>query len=125
MKILIVDDELDVKTLFEQRFRKEIKNNEVQLEFAFSGEEALAFMNEHEHEAVLILSDINMPGMSGLVLLKHIKENYDKPPPIVMMITAYNDSENYNEALKLGADDFLTKPVDFVNLKVKLKNFLS
>lgn len=125
MKILIVDDELDVKTLFEQRFRKEIKNNEVQLEFAFSGEEALAFMNEHEHEAVLILSDINMPGMSGLVLLKHIKENYDKPPPIVMMITAYNDSENYNEALKLGADDFLTKPLDFVNLKEKLKNFLS
>ena len=82
-------------------------------------------MNEHEHEAVLILSDINMPGMSGLVLLKHIKENYDKPPPIVMMITAYNDAENYNEALKLGADDFLTKPVDFVNLKEKLKNFLS
>ncbi len=125
MKILVVDDELDVKTLFEQRFRKEIKNNEVELEFAFSGEEALAFMNEHEHEAVLILSDINMPGMSGLVLLKHIKENYDKPPPIVMMITAYNDAENYNEALKLGADDFLTKPVDFVNLKEKLKNFLS
>lgn len=125
MKILVVDDELDVKTLFEQRFRKEIRNNEIELEFAFSGEEALQFLNEHEHEAVLILSDINMPGMSGLVLLKKIKEKYEKPPPIVMMITAYGDDDNYNEAMKLGADDFLTKPVDFANLKEKLKNFAS
>ncbi|MBC7555404.1 MAG: response regulator [Chryseobacterium sp.] len=124
MKILVVDDETDVKTLFEQRFRKEIKNNEMEFEFAFSGEDALKFMSAHEHEAVLILSDINMPGMSGLVLLKNIKENYEKPPPIVMMITAYGDDENYNEAMKLGADDFLTKPVDFVQLKEKLKNFL-
>ena len=125
MKVLVVDDEMDVKTLFLQRFRKEIKNHEIDLDFAFSGEEALSYMNEHEHEAVLILSDINMPGMSGLVLLKQIKENYEKPPPIVMMITAYGDDENYNEAMKLGADDFLTKPVDFKNLKEKLKNFIS
>lgn len=124
MKVLVVDDEMDVKTLFEQRFRKEIKNNEIELEFAFSGEEAIIFMDEHEHEAVLILSDINMPGMSGLVLLKHIKEKYEKPPPIVMMITAYGDDENYNEAMSLGADDFLTKPVDFGRLKDKLKNLL-
>ncbi|MBF8456265.1 response regulator [Kaistella sp. G5-32] len=124
MKILVVDDETDVKTLFEQRFRKEIKNNEIKFEFAFSGEDAIDFMAQHEHEAVLILSDINMPGMSGLVLLKHIKENYEKPPPVVMMITAYGDDENYNEAMKLGADDFLTKPLDFVNLKEKLKNFI-
>ena len=125
MKILVVDDETDVKTLFQQRFRKEIKSGEIELEFAFSGEEALAFMNEHEHEAVLILSDINMPGMSGLVLLKNIKQKYEKPPPIVMMITAYGDDENYNEAMSLGADDFLTKPVDFVSLKEKLKTILS
>lgn len=125
MKILVVDDETDVKALFEQRFRKEIKNNEIEFEFAFSGEDAIDFMAQHEHEAVLILSDINMPGMSGLVLLKHIKENYEKPPPVVMMITAYGDDENYNEAMKLGADDFLTKPLDFVNLKEKLKKFLS
>lgn len=122
MKILVVDDEQDVKSLFEQRFRKEIKEKEIQLEFAFSGEEALLFMNKHEHEAVLILSDINMPGMSGLDLLKNIKKNYDKPSPIVMMITAYGDEENYNEAMSLGADDFLTKPVDFNMLKEKLKN---
>jgi two-component system, chemotaxis family, chemotaxis protein CheY len=122
MKILVVDDEKDVQVLFEQRFRKEIKSGEMELVFAFSGEEALQFMNLHEHEAVLILSDINMPGMSGLELLQHIKEKYEKPPPIVMMITAYGDDENYNHAMKLGADDFLTKPVDFNALKEKLKS---
>ena len=89
--------------------------------FAFSGEEALAYLNQHEHEAVLILSDINMPGMSGLELLEHIKHKYLKPPPVVMMITAYGDAENYNIAKQLGADDFLTKPVDFTLLKEKLK----
>ena len=122
MKILVVDDERDVQVLFEQRFRKEIKSGEMELVFAFSGEEALEFMKDHSHEAVLILSDINMPGMSGLELLQHIKEKYEKPPPVVMMITAYGDDENYNNAMKLGADDFLTKPVDFVALKEKLKS---
>ena len=121
MKILVVDDEKDVQVLFEQRFRKEIKSGEMHLVFAFSGEEALQYMQANEHEAVLILSDINMPGMSGLELLQHIKEKYEKPPPIVMMITAYSDDENYNQAMKLGADDFLTKPVDFASLKEKLK----
>ena len=124
MKVLVVDDEKDVQVLFEQRFRKEIKNGEIQLEFAFSGEDALVFMKAHEHEAVLILSDINMPGMSGLELLRQIKEQYEKPPPIVMMITAYGDDENYNQAMKLGADDFLTKPLDFTILKEKLKSKL-
>ena len=121
MKILVVDDERDVQVLFEQRFRKEIKNHEMQFEFAFSGEEALSYLNAHEQEAVLILSDINMPGMSGLELLKHIKQQHLKPPPIVMMITAYGDAENFNAAKDLGADDFLTKPVDFTVLKEKLK----
>lgn len=120
-KILVVDDERDIKTLFEQRFRKEIKNGELDFFFAFSGEEALSYMKDHDREAVLILSDINMPGMSGLELLKHIKEKYEKPPPIVMMITAYGDNENYTQAMQLGADDFLTKPVDFISLKEKLK----
>jgi two-component system chemotaxis response regulator CheY len=121
MKILIVDDEKDVQVLFEQRFRKEIRSGEMELLFAFSGEEALGIMKNHVHEAVLILSDINMPGMSGLELLKHIKEKYEKPPPVVMMITAYGDDENYKLAMKYGADDFLTKPVDFGELKHKLK----
>ena len=122
MNILVVDDEKDVQVLFEQRFRKEIRNNEMVFAFAFSGEEALTYLNLHEHEAVLILSDINMPGMSDLELLKHIKQKYLKPPPAVMMITAYGDTENYNTAKEWGADDFLTKPVDFTALKEKLKS---
>ena len=124
MKILVVDDEPDVKALFLQRFRKEIKNNEVQFVFAYSGEDAIKYLVANEHEAVLILSDINMPGISGLELLKYIKEKFEKPPPIVMMITAYGDDGNYNQAMKLGADDFLTKPVDFISLKEKLKTRL-
>ena len=121
MKILVVDDETDVKALFEQRFRKEIRNGETEFAFAYTGEGALNYLNQLNHEAVLILSDINMPGMSGLELLKQIKEKYETPPPVVMMITAYGDKENYNTAMKLGADDFLTKPIDFTVLKDKLK----
>ncbi|MBK7882321.1 MAG: response regulator [Saprospiraceae bacterium] len=121
MKILVVDDERDVQVLFEQKFRKEIKNNEIEFLFAFSSEEAVGYLNSHTHEAVLILSDINMPGMSGLDLLKHIKQKHHESPPVVMMITAYGDDENYNIAMSLGADGFLTKPLDFVLLKDKLK----
>ncbi len=120
MKILVVDDEQDIQILFEQRFRKEIREKRVDFVFAFSGEEALIKMTKMEHEAVLILSDINMPGMSGFQLLEELKKKYLKPPPVVMMITAYGDSENHRIAKELGADDFLTKPVDFVALKVKL-----
>ena len=125
MKILVVDDEKDVQTLFEQRFRREVRNGEMNFAFAFSGEEALFYLNEHKHEAVLILSDINMPGMSGLELLGEIKQKYSTPPPVVMMITAYGDAENFNTAKRLGADDFLTKPVDFTLLKEKLKTVQS
>ena len=121
MKILVVDDEKDVQVLFEQRFRKEIKNGEMQFAFAYSGEEALNYLTQHLHEAVLILSDINMPGMTGLELLKQIKQKHHEPPPVVMMITAYGDAENYNMAMRLGADDFLTKPLEFAVLKEKLK----
>ena len=121
MKILVVDDETDVQALFEQRFRKEIRSGTFQFVFAFSGEQALQYMLNNNHEAILILSDINMPGMSGLELLRHIKKEYESPPPVVMMITAYGDAENYSQAMKLGADDFLTKPVDFAALREKLK----
>src|ERR1051325_11767659 len=113
MKILVVDDEKDMQMLFEQRFRKEIRNREIQFVFATSGEQALQYLNQHVHEAVLILSDINMPGMSVFELLRHIKQKFSHPPPVVMMITAYGDAENYNQAMRLGADDFLTKPLDF------------
>jgi len=121
MKILVVDDEKDIQPLFKQRFRREIRKGEIQFDFAHSGEEALQYLHKNNQEAVLILSDINMPGMSGLELLGKIKKEYNEPPPVVMMITAYGDSENYNQAMDLGADDFITKPVDFTALKEKIK----
>ena len=120
MKVLVVDDEADMQPLFIQRFRKEIKEGKMEFAFAQSGEEALNYLHNHNHQAVLILSDINMPGMSGLELLQEIKQQYHTPPPVVMMITAYGDPEKYNEAIRLGADDFLTKPLDFTLLKAKL-----
>jgi len=121
MKILVVDDEKDIQPLFEQRFRREIKKGEISFAFTFSGEEALRYLADNSQEAVLILSDINMPGMSGLDLLKRIKQEYNESPPLVMMITAYGDTENYKIAMELGADDFITKPVDFKKLKEKIK----
>lgn len=124
MRILVVDDEADVQPLFLQRFRKEIKTHEFDFSFAQSGEEALNILHNAHSEIVLILSDINMPGMSGLELLSHIREDFDAPPPpVVMMITAYGDEENHRQAMEKGANDFLTKPLDFNLLKEKLKTF--
>ncbi|WP_205701595.1 response regulator [Hymenobacter rigui] len=123
MKILVVDDEQDVRTLFEQRFRREIRSGAFTFSFAYSGEEALDYLHDHSSEVVLILSDINMPGMSGLELLRHIRHQYNSPPPTppqVMMITAYGDEASRQQALELGANDFLAKPVDFAALKEKL-----
>ena len=122
MKILVVDDEQDIRPLFEQRFRREIKQGDLNFVFAYSGEEALDCLEKYKSEAVLILSDINMPGMSGLDLLGNIKQKYHKPPPVVMMITAYGDEDNYKKAMELGADDFITKPVDFTALKETIKS---
>jgi len=122
MKILVVDDEADVQPLFLQRFRKEIKNHEIDFSFALSGEEALSYLHGHASEVVLILSDINMPGMSGLELLSKIRHDYAAPPPVVMMVTAYGDEENHRQAIARGANDFLTKPLDFTILKDKLKH---
>jgi CheY-like chemotaxis protein len=119
--ILVVDDEQDMQSLFEQRFRPELRSGAVHFAFAASGEDALHYLDQHLHEAALILSDINMPGMSGLELLRHIKQAYSEPPPVVMMLTACGDSETYNQAIQLGANDFLTKPLDFTLLRRKLK----
>ena len=124
MKILVVDDETDVRSLFEQRFRREIRSGELSFSFAFSGEEALEFMRAHHSEVLIILSDINMPGMSGLELLSHVKNEFDMPPTTMMMLTAYGDEESYRQAMSLGANDFLTKPVDFGVLKDKLLHLL-
>ena len=122
MKILVVDDEQDIKQLFEQRFRKEIKSGEFDFVFTFSAPDAIKYLNQVPHEVVLILSDINMPGMSGFELLSEIKKKFKSPPPVVMMITAYGDDEKHRLSMELGADDFLTKPIDFNLLKSKLKS---
>lgn len=121
MKILVVDDEQDVQMLFKQRFRREIKQGEYDMHFALSAQEAIDTLNAMETKADLILSDINMPGMSGLQLLEFLKQKYVKPPPVVMMISAYGDKDNMSSAESLGADDFFTKPLDFKLLKDKLK----
>ena len=119
MKIMVVDDERDMKVLFEQRFRKEIKTGQLAFLFAFSGEEARDYLKSNGTKEVnQILSDINMPGMNGLELLKWIKTNH--PELKVAMITAYGNEENYKQAVEYGCDDYLIKPIDFVMLKEKV-----
>jgi DNA-binding NtrC family response regulator len=116
MRIMVVDDERDIKPLFEQQFRRELRAGLIEFKFVFSGEDALNCLKEFgTQEIVLILSDINMPGMNGLILLKLLKENY--PHLKVFMVTAYGDEKNYQAAKEFGADNFLTKPIDFAQLK--------
>lgn len=119
MKILVVDDEKDVEALFRQRFRREMRNGEIEFDFKFSGEEAVEYMtNKDPLDLVLVLSDINMPGMSGLDLLQKIKDKHPELP--VMMVTAYGDDANREKAISFGADDLLSKPVDFKSLKERI-----
>ncbi|PWC39107.1 response regulator [Azospirillum sp. TSO35-2] len=114
--ILVVDDEPDIEDLFRQRFRAELRRGELALHFAASAEEALESLSAGlQPEAVLVLSDINMPGMSGLDLLQRLRA--DDPAVPVIMVTAYGDTENRRRALDSGATDLVTKPVDFVALK--------
>ena len=123
IKMLIVDDERDVEILFMQKFRKEIRSGEVQLNFAFNGNEALNYLHSlNPFDLVVVLSDINMPGMTGLELLKIIKSEYKDLH--VMMVTAYGDENNYRNAINIGADDFMTKPVDFNSLKEKIMGYM-
>jgi CheY-like chemotaxis protein len=119
MKIMVVDDEEDVQLLFRQKFRKEIRKGMIDFFFAFSAQEALDYLHNAEpNNLVLILSDINMPGMNGLELLKSIKAKF--PHLRVFMMTAYGDEENNRKASEYGADDYLNKPVEFENLKEKI-----
>lgn len=116
MRILVVDDEKDVEILFRQKFRREVKNKSLELVFAFSGQEALDMLEKSEPpKVVYIFSDINMPGMTGLELLDKVKSRF--PQIKVSMISAYGDKDNYDKAIKSGAKEFFTKPIDFNSLK--------
>jgi CheY-like chemotaxis protein len=120
VSVLIVDDELDVAELFRQHFRREARQGTYVLHFATSGEEAFdALANGVRPELIVILSDINMPGMDGLSLLREVKRL--RPDLPVMMVTAYGDEERRRQAEQAGALQFLTKPVDFDLLKRELR----
>ena len=120
--ILIVDDEPDVADLFRQRFRREVRQGRYNLHFAASGEEGLRRVAELGPELIVILSDINMPGMDGLTLLREIKQR--RPELSVLMVTAYGDDDRMRTAEELGAAAFLPKPVDFDRLKEKLDRLI-
>ena len=121
LSILIVDDEPDVAELFRQRFRREVRQGLYVLHFAYSAEEALEKLDTGIlPQIIVILSDINMPGMDGLALLREIKRHWADLP--VMMVTAYGDDERRRSAGEYGAAEFITKPVDFDLLKEQLRH---
>ena len=118
--ILVVDDEPDVADLFRQHFRREARQGTYVLHFADSGEDALQLLAHGiQPQLIVILSDINMPGMDGLTLLREIKTR--RPDLPVMMVTAYGDDERRRQAEAAGALQFLSKPVDFDLLKEELR----
>ena len=123
MKFLVVDDERDVEMLFRQKFRKEIRSGLIELEFAFSGQDALdRLQNTQPPDVMYIFSDINMPGMSGLELLEKVKSEF--PHIQVSMISAYGDDDNYQRAKDSGAKEFFTKPIDFETLKREIEQMV-
>ena len=120
VSILIVDDEPDVAELFRQRFRREVRQGQYVMHFASSAEEALDKLSDGiRPELIVVLSDINMPGMDGLGLLREVKERHADLP--VIMVTAYGDDERRRKASEYGAAEFVTKPVDFDLLKQQLQ----
>jgi CheY-like chemotaxis protein len=120
VSIPVVDDESDVAELFRQRFRREVRQGTYAMHFANSGEDALEKLRDGIAPTLrVILSDINMPGMDGLTLLREVKAR--RPDLPVMMVTAYGDDERRRRAEELGATEFITKPVDFDLLKAQLR----
>ena len=118
--ILVVDDEPDVETLFCQQFRRDLRSGRFVMEFALSASDALrAIEGASAVTLILILSDINMPGMSGLELLPKAKSI--RPDVPIIMITAYGDSETRRKALEGGAEGLLTKPIDFAVLRSEIE----
>ena len=119
--ILVVDDEPDVEVLFRQQFRHDLRAGRFTMEFAQSAPAALQRIRDAGNAAlILILSDINMPGMSGLELLPKAKAA--RPDVPIIMITAYGDAETKRKALEGGADALLTKPIDFVMLRGEIES---
>jgi CheY-like chemotaxis protein len=117
--ILVVDDESDVELLFRQQFRRELRAGRFSMEFAQSASMALQRITDASDESlILILSDINMPGMSGLELLPKAKAM--RPDVPIIMITAYGDAETKRKALESGAEALLTKPIDFGTLRSEI-----
>jgi CheY-like chemotaxis protein len=124
MKILIVDDEMDVEMLFRQKFRQEVKSSKIELVFAFSGQEALELLEkENPPNVMYVFSDINMPGMTGLELLEQVKIRF--PQIKISMISAYGDKENHDRAMQSGAKEFFTKPIDFNSLKKEISELIN
>lgn len=122
--ILVVDDETDMEALFRQQFRRELKLGRFDMAFAASAPEALtAIETAGGTDLILLLSDINMPGMSGLELLPKVKAMHPKLP--VIMITAYGDAETRRKAAEGGADGLLSKPIDFAVLRADIDRRLT
>ena len=113
--ILVVDDEPDVEAWFRQQFRRDIKSGRFLMEFASSAPAALVRAADKDPSLILILSDINMPGMSGLEMLPRVRA--ERPDVPVIMITAYGDAETRRKAIERGAVGLLTKPIDFALLR--------
>lgn len=119
LKVLMVDDEPDAELLFRQNFRREIRKKDYEFLFAQSADEALQMLaSESSPEVMVLLSDINMPGMTGLDLLDVVSRN--KPDLPVIMITAYGDAGTESDAKRRGAVQLVSKPVDFLHLKTEL-----
>ena len=117
--VLVVDDEPDVELLFRQQFRRDLRDNRFRMDFAQSATSALQRISDAAGESlILILSDINMPGMSGLELLPMARAA--RPDVPVIMITAYGDADTRRKALEGGAEALLTKPIDFVVLRTEI-----
>ena len=123
ISVLIVDDEPDIEALFRQQFRRHLRAQRFVMDFAASASEALAHVaSTVEQPPILILSDINMPGMTGLEMLPKMKEM--RPGVPVIMITAYGDSETKRKAIERGAEGLLTKPIDFPLLRQEIDSRL-
>ena len=121
--VLVVDDEPDVEELFRQQFRRDLRAERFVMDFARSAADALILIARPiEHSLILILSDINMPGMTGLEMLPKVKEIRPEVP--VIMITAYGDPETKRRAMERGASGLLTKPIDFALLREEINKRL-